>query len=254
MQTQNPPVNPGSPRSQADSRARREARNQRTRRRLKIIFPFLLVLVFVVYAFTTNFIPSESMLPGIKPGDHVLTMRAWLAFANGRMPARGDIITFVLPEGKGGPGGDNAASAQEQGSQDQNSEEGGRRKFFLFQKESKDVLIKRVIGLPGETVMIRGNDVYINGTKLTENYPIIPVDHPEFQEYAFATEDNPLKLGPDEVFVLGDNRNNSEDGRFWGPLKRDQIIGKFVKVLWNEGENGPNEKRARQEESRPQSP
>jgi len=200
-------------------------------RRLKIMLPLLLVLVFLVYAFTTNFIPSDSMLPTLRPGDHILTMRSWLAYPMGRMPARGDIIVFRgpdLPEEGYPPGAD-----EEQPT--------GPRKFGVFRNESGEILIKRVVGLPGETVQVVGTEVFINGFRMERHYKVIPPT-PDLGDYPFAVQE-PLKLGPDELFVLGDNLANSDDGRFWGPLKRSQVIGKFVGVLFHES-NGPNMRRA----------
>jgi signal peptidase I len=231
----------------AVAQARREAYNQRRLRRLKIIFPFLLVLVFLVYAFTTNFIPSESMQPTLNPGDHILTMRSWLAYPGGRMPARGDIIVFKLPKSveqneDNGNGNANASDSDPGDSSDSGSVGG------LLHKPTADILIKRVVGLPGETVQVRGNDVYVNGKKIEQDYKIIPVDDPDGADFPFAV-DQPLKVPPGQLFLLGDNRNNSDDGRFWGTLKREDVIGKYIRTLWNEGQNGPNEKRAAQDKA-----
>lgn len=82
--------------------------------------------------------------------------------------------------------------------------------------------IKRIIGLPGEKVELRGGFVYINGRKLTENYSV-------FRRY----EDlEPVVVPQDSFFVLGDNRLNSEDSRSWGFLPRKNIIGKAMFVFW----------------------
>ena len=231
-------------RAEERTRDRREEFNRRRLRRLKIMFPFLLVLVFLVYAFTTNYIPSESMEPNIRPGDHILTMRTWLAYPGGRMPARGDIVVFNLPKEQDPQAGEEGAQGGPEASDQGNK---GLYRYGFFKMPPGDILIKRVIGLPGETVQLRGNTVYINGKKLVENYKTVPVDFADGDYFPFAVE-KPIKVPPGELFLLGDNRNNSEDGRFWGTLKREHVLGKFVRVLWNEGANGPNEKRAKQEE------
>jgi signal peptidase I len=224
---------------------RKDEYNRRRLRRLKIMFPFLLVLVFLVYAFTTNYIPSSSMEPNIQIGDHILTMRPWLAYPGGRMPARGDIVVFNLPKDQDPEAQQNGGSGQGDSGDAQDGSKLYRYGFFKM--PPGDILIKRVIALPGETVQLRGNTVYINGKKLHEDYKTVPVDAPEEEFFPYAVE-RPLKVPEGEVFLLGDNRNNSEDGRFWGTLKRENILGKFVRVLWNEGANGPNVKRAQQEE------
>lgn len=95
--------------------------------------------------------------------------------------------------------------------------------FYPYGRDNEDYYIKRVIGLPGETIQIVGNNIYINGKVLKENYGKDPMT-----ESGIAAE--PLKLGKDEYFVLGDNREVSEDSRYEevGPVSRDKIEGKAV--------------------------
>lgn len=95
--------------------------------------------------------------------------------------------------------------------------------FYPHGRDSTDYYIKRVIGLPGETVQIIGEDIYINGEKLEENFGKDPIIDP-------GMADEPVKLGDDEFFVLGDNRTVSADSRYEevGPAKRENIEGKAV--------------------------
>lgn len=95
--------------------------------------------------------------------------------------------------------------------------------FYPFGKENDAYYIKRVIGLPGETIQIVGDTIYINGEVLEENYGKDPMT-----KAGIAKE--PLTLGEDEYFVLGDNRAVSEDSRYpeIGPVTRDKIAGKAV--------------------------
>lgn len=99
---------------------------------------------------------------------------------------------------------------------------------FPFQYKKNMFYIKRIIGLPGETVQIdRDGNIFINGEILEENYGREVIEEP-----GLAIE--PITLAEDEYFVLGDNRNNSSDSRdpSVGPLKRSIIIGKaWVRVL-----------------------
>lgn len=93
---------------------------------------------------------------------------------------------------------------------------------FEYPKDTTRDYIKRVIGLPGETVEVVEGEVFINGQPLPP-LPNIP--------QAFYSSP-PVTLGPDEVFVMGDNRPNSSDSHTWGPLPLDLVIGKVVLSYW----------------------
>ena len=95
--------------------------------------------------------------------------------------------------------------------------------FFPFGRENEEYYVKSIIGLPGETIQIVGDDIYINGELLQENYGKDPMT------YAGIAEE-PVVLGEDEYFVLGDNRSISKDSRYdeVGPVKRDSIEGRVV--------------------------
>jgi signal peptidase I len=92
---------------------------------------------------------------------------------------------------------------------------------FRFPSDPKRRFIKRVIGLPGDVVAVHDGQLYINGLALDEPYI---TEAPRYQ--------GDWRLSPYEVFVLGDNRNNSSDSQNWGPLHIDEIIGKAVFVYW----------------------
>ncbi|MBN1895657.1 signal peptidase I [bacterium] len=142
-------------------------------------------------------IPSISMEPVLLSGDHLLSNQLHYADHN---PSRGDVVIFLS---HGQPG---------------------------------DYYIKRIIGLPGDTLEIRDKSVRINGKALDEPY----VKHEDAQVIPAGAgiRDNlcPVVIRPDEYFVMGDNRDASLDSRHHGIVRRHQIKGKpmFVYFSWNE--------------------
>lgn len=99
--------------------------------------------------------------------------------------------------------------------------------FYPHGRENDEYYVKRIIGLPGETVQIKGSDIYINGKILKENYGKEPIT------YAGIAEE-PITLGADEYFVLGDNREVSLDSRYEevGPVSRENIGGRAILRIW----------------------
>jgi len=95
---------------------------------------------------------------------------------------------------------------------------------FWFPKDPTKSYIKRVIGLPGDTVAVKDGLVYVNNNRLDERY--VP---PQYRDY---DSHPPVHVGPDEYFVLGDHRVSSNDSRAWGLVPRSYIYGKAVFVFW----------------------
>lgn len=92
---------------------------------------------------------------------------------------------------------------------------------FRFPLDPSRRFIKRVIGLPGDSIEARGGTLYVNGSALDEPYIAAP---PRY--------DGTWQIKPGQLFVLGDNRNNSSDSQNWGPLPLEEVIGKAVLVYW----------------------
>lgn len=150
-----------------------------------IIVAVVLALVIRYFLFQPFYIPSGSMEPTLKVGDKIIVNKLLYRFSS---PKRGDIMVFKYPVNP-------------------------ERDF-----------IKRVIGLPGETIEIKNSKVYIDGKILEQ--PFLPPDLKYNRNLA------PTKIGENQYFMLGDNRNNSEDSRFWGSLPEKNIVGKAMFVYW----------------------
>jgi signal peptidase I len=95
---------------------------------------------------------------------------------------------------------------------------------FWYPLDRSKSFIKRVIGLPGDTVEIRDGHLYLNGNEMDE--PYVPASYLDGSSYASRT------MGPDEYFVMGDHRDSSNDSRMFGPVRRDLIYGKAVFAYW----------------------
>jgi len=92
---------------------------------------------------------------------------------------------------------------------------------FHFPRDPKEEYIKRVIGLPGDEVEVRNGTVYINGQPLDENYLKVKTNYI-----------GSWVIPEGQLFVLGDNRNNSSDSHDWGTVPMDYVVGKAVMVYW----------------------
>lgn len=193
----------------------------------------LLLRSFVIEAYK---IPSGSMIPTLIIGDHLFVNKyiyglkipfTFIKFFDYRKPKRGEIVIFTKPD------------------------------------EGKD-FIKRVIGIEGDTVEVRGHDVYLNGELLKKEY-VGEYEYPEKDEFTgeyrriktqryietigdvkhdiILRPDSPLmgygdgvyKIEKDSLFVMGDNRDNSSDSRFWGTVNLKQVKGRAMFIWWSWG-------------------
>jgi len=153
---------------------------------------FLVVYLFFMQPHQVN---GQSMEPNFLSGEYVLTDK--VSYKVGE-PKRGDVIVLHAPEEAHCPKGTGCD------------------------------FIKRVIGLPGETIELKNNHFWVNGVMLNETY--IPT---EFQTLPGKYMQNgPIVLGAGEYFVSGDNRPYSSDSRAWGPIKKSHIVGKAFFRYW----------------------
>jgi signal peptidase I len=216
-----------------------------------------MALFFMTFVAQSAVVPSASMENTIYVGDHFLVNK--FIFGPGptlpvlpqREVRRGDIVVFKFP-GESNP----------------------REGIVQY----KTLFIKRVIGLPGETIQVKGPNVYVNGKVLPEyrvktldeqkgndkaelkrlEYPAprdgepytvyytpetlskrdgIPSDPFSIFKYAVS---EPYKIPEGHYFMMGDNRDNSQDSRVWGPVRRDLIVGRAMFVIWSYDEHAPH--------------
>jgi signal peptidase I len=110
---------------------------------------------------------------------------------------------------------------------------------FKYPEDPDRDFIKRVIGLPGDTVELREKKVYINGKPLDEPYvhflspPSGPSELHEVTSLDVRERYGPVTVPPDHYFMMGDNRDNSQDSRYWGFLPRENIKGKSLVIYWS---------------------
>jgi signal peptidase I len=149
------------------------------------IIVLILTLVLIhFFIFTIHIVQGQSMEPNFNSGEIIITNKLSYYIEN---PKRGDVVVLRFP---GDP--------------------------------EKVKYIKRIIGLPGETLEIKNSDIYINDKKLIESY--IP------QNY-FTFPDMKTQIGKDEYFIIGDNRPNSSDSRMWGTARTNDLIGKGFFII-----------------------
>ncbi len=147
----------------------------------------VLALGIRTFVAEARYIPSGSMLPTLEINDRLIIDKLGYRFQD---PRRGDIVVFSPTE--------------------------------QLRTQYTEAFIKRIIGLPGETLEVRDGVVFVNGQALKEKYIA------EEPQYTWGPETIP----EDHFLVLGDNRNNSFDSHYWGFVPRDHIIGRAVVRFW----------------------
>lgn len=102
---------------------------------------------------------------------------------------------------------------------------------IVYVEEKDEYLVKRIIGMPGETVSYQGGQLYINGNAVAE--PFLDTEYAaSYPEGTFMNDIDPITLGEDEYYCLGDNRPHSTDSRYYGPFHKKDIAAKGLCVFW----------------------
>jgi len=173
---------------------------------VETIFSSLFIALFIMHFFIQAFkIPSRSMVPTFLVKDHLFAVKLPFGIRNPvrqgfikmfRKPRRGEIVIFRYP------------------------------------LETQKDFVKRAIGLPGEKIEIKDKKVYINDIPLEE--PYIQFTDEAIYSHSMSNRDNfgPVIVPPGYYFMLGDNRDESLDSRFWGPLEEKFLVGKPGIIYW----------------------
>ncbi|WP_106768944.1 signal peptidase I [Paenibacillus faecalis] len=154
-----------------------------------IAIAFGIMVLLNMFVFNLSMVKGESMEPTLEASERLFINKLVYRFSE---PDRGDVI--VLKDPSTGP-------------------------------DQKEFLVKRIIGIPGDTVEVKGHILYVNGVAQDEPYTDSPIEDPDF---------GPVKLEEDRYFVMGDNRHlrKSKDSREFGSIKRSDIVGRAEFILW----------------------
>ncbi len=146
----------------------------------------------VIYLFVAQFhkVSGLSMYPTMHDGDYLVTEKVSYKFG---APKRGQIVVLKNP------------------------------------RDNSQDFIKRIIAIPGDSLKIEDNQVFVNGQKLSETY--LPANTPT-PAGAFVTQSTEIKVGSNQYFVFGDNRNHSSDSREWGPVTKEELVGRALFRYW----------------------
>jgi signal peptidase I len=201
------PRNPAEPMTPVEQVPDETAAPQPVRKAAKTVVEWVLLiggalviaLVVKAFFFQAFYIPSDSMVPTLKTDDRVIVNKLSYHL---HAVHRGDIVVFKTPKGPDGK---------------------------PIDPTIKD-LVKRVIGLPGETVSERDGKILINGKALDESYlPAKTVSNcASFSPQCFPTS----RLPADRYWVMGDNRPNSRDSRYFGAIAKSEIVGRVFVRVW----------------------
>lgn len=154
-----------------------------------IAIAFCIMVLLNMFVFNLSMVKGESMQPTLEASERLFINKLVYQFAD---PDRGDVI--VLKDPSNGP-------------------------------DKKEFLVKRIVGLPGDTVEVKGHILYVNGEAQEESYTDVPIEDPDFA---------PITIEEDHYFVMGDNRHlrKSKDSREFGSVKESDIVGRAEFILW----------------------
>jgi signal peptidase I len=174
-----------------------------------IVVAVILALFVRTFVFQAFKIPTGSMKPNLLVGDHLLVNKFIFA------PTASSIEKALLPT---------------------RSIQRGDILVFKFPEEPERDFIKRTVGLPGETIELKNQTVFVNGQPLTEpyaHYLFPPVDENQTDGFDIRRKYGPVTVPDGHYFMMGDNRDDSQDSRFWGFLPENYVKGRALFIYWS---------------------
>ena len=174
-----------------------------------IVVAVILALFVRTFVFQAFKIPTGSMKPNLLVGDHLLVNKFIFA------PTASPLERALLP---------------------MRPIERGDVVVFKFPEEPERDFIKRTIGLPGETIELKNQTVFVNGQALTEpyaHYLFPPADETQTDAFDLRRKFGPVTVPDGHFFMMGDNRDDSQDGRFWGFLPQSYVKGRALFIYWS---------------------
>lgn len=177
-----------------------------------VVIAFVIALLLKSFVLQAFYIPSASMEDTLLIGDRVLVEKVTYRFSD---PDRGDVIVFEkdlggapLPEADRSPIDKVADSF---------------KSLFGFPTGSEQDFIKRVVAVGGDTVEGKDGRLLVNGA---------PIDEPYLADGVETSAFGPVDVPADTIFVMGDNRGNSDDSRNFGPISEDTVVGRAFVLIW----------------------
>ena len=174
-----------------------------------IVVAVILALFVRTFVFQAFKIPTGSMKPNLLVGDHLLVNKFMFA------PTASALERALLP---------------------MRPIERGDIMVFKFPEEPDRDFIKRTIGLPGETIELKNQTVFVNGQALTEpyaHYLFPPADETQTDGFDLRRKFGPVTVPDAHYFMMGDNRDDSQDSRFWGFLPESYVKGRALFIYWS---------------------
>lgn len=178
-----------------------------------IVVAFVIALVLKSFVLQAFYIPSASMEPTLLVGDRVLVEKVGYRFGD---PGRGDVVVFEKDLGGALPVEDESRSVIEKIGD-------AFRGLFGFPTGTAQDFIKRVVAVGGDTVEGRDGRVFVNGEA---------IDEPYLPEGTETSTFGPVDVPQGMIFVMGDNRGNSDDSRNFGPVPVDAVVGRAFLLIW----------------------